>query len=180
MLMFSGTEILSTIQVICPRHRDRNKTTINTTWCFLCNQGGHLICCETCPTSVHPECMPVNLTEDDKFICEDCESGRLPLYDEIVWVKLGSFRWWPALILFPNEVPPNVMNARHTSGEFVVKFFGTYDHYWVNRGRSFLFQDGDAGQTSNIKKKVDEAFNRAVEEAVVAHKAKKGMRSDVN
>lgn len=118
--------------------------------------------------------MPVNLTDDDKFICEDCESGRLPLYDEIVWVKLGTFRWWPALILFPNEVPPIVMNARHNSGEFVVRFFGTYDHYWVSRSRSFLFQDGDAGQSTNSKKKVDEAFNRAVEEAVVAHKAKKG------
>nr|XP_023029170.1 uncharacterized protein LOC111517303 [Leptinotarsa decemlineata]XP_023029171.1 uncharacterized protein LOC111517303 [Leptinotarsa decemlineata]XP_023029172.1 uncharacterized protein LOC111517303 [Leptinotarsa decemlineata] len=176
----AGSDILSTTQIVCPKHRgDKNKGyTINTTWCFLCSEGGNLICCETCPTSVHPECLPVNLTDDDKFICEDCESGRLPLYDEIVWVKLGKFRWWPGLVLFPNEIPPNVMNIKHSRGEFVVKFFGTYDHYWVNRGRSFLFQEGDAGDTAavTVKKKVEEAFNRAVEEAVIVHKLKKEFK----
>ncbi|KAG5889204.1 hypothetical protein JTB14_033282 [Gonioctena quinquepunctata] len=174
----AGSDILSSTQIICPRHRDKSKNyTINTTWCFLCSEGGNLICCETCPTSVHPECLPVNLTDDDKFICEDCESGRLPLYDEIVWVKLGKFRWWPGLILFPNEIPPNVMNIKHSRGEFVVKFFGTYDHYWVNRGRSFLFQEGDTGDSKvTTKKKVEEAFNRAVEEAVIVHKLKKEFK----
>ncbi|XP_018579140.1 uncharacterized protein LOC108917152 isoform X2 [Anoplophora glabripennis] len=173
----AGTAILSSSQIICPRHREKSKSyTINTTWCFLCSEGGNLICCETCPTSVHPECLPVNLTDDDKFICEDCESGRLPLYDEIVWVKLGKFRWWPALILFPNEVPDNIRNMKHSIGEFVVKFLGTYDYYWVTRGRSFLFQEGDAGQCNSVRKKVDAAFNRAVEEAVVAHKLKKEFK----
>ncbi|KAJ8920113.1 hypothetical protein NQ315_011769 [Exocentrus adspersus] len=173
----AGTAILSSSQILCPRHRD-DKHTINTTWCFICSEGGHLICCETCPTSVHPECLPVNLTDDDKFICEDCESGRLPLYDEIVWVKLGWFRWWPAVILFPNEVPPNIRNRKHGTGEFVVKFFGTYDYNWVTRGRSFLFQEGDTSQCNTVKKKnkVDVAFNTAVEEAVVAHKLKKEFK----
>ncbi|KAJ8980552.1 hypothetical protein NQ317_001059 [Molorchus minor] len=173
----AGTIILSSTQIVCPRHRDKNKSiTINTTWCFLCSEGGNLICCETCPTSVHPECLPVNLTDDDKFICEDCESGRLPLYDEIVWVKLGKFRWWPALILFPNEIPANVMNIKHGSGEFVVKFFGTYDYYWMNRGKTFLFQEGDTGHCNSVRKKVDAAFNKAIEEAVIAHKLKKEFK----
>ncbi|CAH1155865.1 unnamed protein product [Phaedon cochleariae] len=178
----AGTEILSSTQIICPRHRDKSKMyTINTTWCFLCSEGGALICCETCPTSVHPECMPqVNLTEDEKFICEECESGRLPLYDEIIWVKLGKYRWWPGLILFPNEIPVRVVNMKHNVGEFVVKFFGTYDHYWVNRGRSFLFQEGDTGDSGSrvsIKKKVEQAaFKKAVDEAVVVHKLKKEFK----
>ncbi|XP_056637531.1 uncharacterized protein LOC130445723 [Diorhabda sublineata] len=175
----AGTEIITSTQIICPRHRNKyaKPYTINTTWCLLCNQGGKLICCETCPTSVHPECMTVNLTDDDKFICEDCESGRLPLYDEVVWVKLGYFKWWPALIIFPNEVPPNVLNAKHGLGEFVVKFFGTYNYYWINRGRAFLFQEGDNADTGpGNKKKVEAAFRRAVEEAVVAHKMKKQFK----
>ncbi|CAH1969553.1 unnamed protein product [Acanthoscelides obtectus] len=174
----AGTKILSTSQIICPSHRKRaNSLCINTTWCFLCSEGGNLICCETCPTSVHPECLPVNLTDDGKFICEDCESGRLPLYDEIVWVKLGHFRWWPAVILFPNEVPSNVNMVKHYTGDFVVRFFGTYNYYWVNRGRSFLFQDGDTGDGNNKIKKLDKEFKKAVEEATLAHKLKQEFKN---
>ncbi|VEN39926.1 unnamed protein product [Callosobruchus maculatus] len=174
----AGTKILSTSQIVCPGHRKKsNSLCINTTWCFLCSEGGNLICCETCPTSVHPECLPVSLTEDGKFICEDCESGRLPLYDEIVWVKLGHFRWWPAVILFPNEVPPNVQMVKHSIGDFVVRFFGTYNYYWVNRGRSFLFQDGDTGDGNNKVKKLDKEFKKAVEEATLAHKLKQAFKN---
>lgn len=36
----AGSEILSTTQIICPRHRKNNAPTINTTWCFLCSEGG--------------------------------------------------------------------------------------------------------------------------------------------
>ncbi|RZC37702.1 PWWP and/or PHD domain containing protein [Asbolus verrucosus] len=177
----AGTHILSSSQIICPRHYSRQKSakkrnfqqTINTNWCFICSKGGNLICCETCPTSVHVECMPGDPNEDDTFFCEDCQSGRLPLYDEIVWVKLGTFRWWPALILFPNEVPDNVRNIAHNKGEFVVKFFGTYDHYWVGRGRTFLFQEGDKGHSNPIRKRVDSAFVKAIEEAAAAHQLKK-------
>ncbi|CAG9828925.1 unnamed protein product [Diabrotica balteata] len=174
----AGTAIVSTTQIVCPRHRYRTKPyTINTTWCLLCNEGGNLICCETCPTSVHPECMTVNLTDDDRFICEDCESGRLPLYDEVVWVKLGNYKWWPSLIIFPNEIPPKVQSTKHHPGEFVVKFFGTYDYYWMNRGRAFLFQEGDTIDNGiNTKKKFQAAFTRAVEEAVVAHQMKKQFK----
>ena len=94
----AGSHILSTSQIVCPRHfsksshKKRMQQTINTNWCFICSKGGDLICCETCPTSVHVECLPGDLNEDDTFFCEDCQSGRLPLYDEIVWVKLGTFR----------------------------------------------------------------------------------------
>ncbi|XP_028134400.2 uncharacterized protein LOC114329479 isoform X1 [Diabrotica virgifera virgifera] len=174
----AGTAIISTTQIVCPRHRYRTKPyTINTTWCLLCNEGGNLICCETCPTSIHPECMTVNLTDDDRFICEDCESGRLPLYDEVVWVKLGNYKWWPSLIIFPNEIPPKVQSTKHHPGEFVVKFFGTYDYYWMNRGRAFLFQEGDTIDNGiNTKKKFQAAFMRAVEEAVVAHQMKKQFK----
>ncbi|XP_018319115.1 uncharacterized protein LOC108732676 isoform X2 [Agrilus planipennis] len=186
MCVPAGTIILSSSQILCPRHRKRirnsgklpnNVQTINTTWCFICSEGGNLICCETCPTSVHPDCLKVNLMDDDTFICEDCESGRFPLYDEIVWAKLGSFRWWPAIILFPNEVPDNVNNLPHREGEFVVRFFGSHDHYWVNRGRVFLFQEEDQGGRSHQKRKIDQLFNKAIDEAVAAYRLKKEFKS---
>lgn len=103
-------------------------------------------------------------------------TGRFPLYDEIVWVKLGAYRWWPALILFPNEVPDIISNIPHNPGEFVVKFFGTHDHYWVGRGRVFLFQEGDQDQNPS-KNKMDTIFKKAVEEAIAAHQLKKGRLS---
>ncbi|CAG9854075.1 unnamed protein product [Phyllotreta striolata] len=178
MCVPAGTEIISSTQIVCPRHINKSNT-INTTWCLICSEGGNLICCENCPTSVHPECLMVNLADDEKFICEDCECGRLPLYDEIVWVKMGHYKWWPGLILYPNEIPHNVMNIKHSAGAFVVKFFGTYDYFWVNRGRSFLFQDGDTidMRMTTKSKKVKTMYIRAVEEAVIAHKLKKQFKS---
>lgn len=61
----AGSHILSSSQIVCPRHRTgktkKNQQTINANWCFICSEGGHLICCETCPTSVHKECLPGNV-----------------------------------------------------------------------------------------------------------------------
>lgn len=70
---------------------------------------------------------------DGAFFCEDCETGRLPLYGEIVWVKLGNYRWWPARICYPAEIPNKVDAIPHSSGTFCVMFLGTYDYYWVHR-----------------------------------------------
>lgn len=177
----AGTMILSTTQIVCPRHLipkrivKKSLPIINTTWCFICSEGGDLICCEMCPTSVHSECLKINLREDDSFICEDCETGRFPLYDEIVWVKFSTYRWWPAIILFPNEVPERIKTIKHRPGEFVVKFFGTYNHYWIGRGRVFLFQEGDSGEMSySSQKRTYAVFKKSIQEATEAHRLKKG------
>ncbi|KAH1021328.1 hypothetical protein HUJ04_010859 [Dendroctonus ponderosae] len=173
----AGSEILGGAQIICPKHKPRSVQPINTGWCFICSEGGNLVCCDTCPTSVHPECQPVNFTDDDKYVCEDCESGRFPLYDEVVWVKLGQYRWWPALILFPNEVPLNVRLLKHKRGDFVVRFFGTNDHYWVNKARSFLFQEGDSeggpSKPCKSKNKVYLSYTKAIQDAEIAYRLKK-------
>lgn len=76
------------------------------------------------------------------YICEDCETGRLPLYEELVWVKLGQYRWWPALVLHPSDIPPNIYLLPHKPGQFAVRFFGIYDHYWISGGRVFPYQEG--------------------------------------
>ncbi|KPJ03787.1 putative histone-lysine N-methyltransferase NSD2 [Papilio xuthus] len=55
-----------------------------------------------------------------------------------------AFIWWPGIILHPSEIPPNILAVKHSPGEFVVRFFGQYDHYWVNRGRVFPFQEAVA------------------------------------
>lgn len=52
------------------------------------------------------------------------------------------YRWWPAQIVFPNQVPDSVNVKKHSVGQFAVRFFGTYDYYWLNRGRVFNFHEG--------------------------------------
>ncbi|KAJ8715497.1 hypothetical protein PYW07_009979 [Mythimna separata] len=164
----AGTLILTASHIICPRHYEHRPGKVpchvNTGWCFICAQGGSLICCEYCPTSFHAECLNIKPPEGG-YMCEDCETGRLPLYGEMVWVKLGHYRWWPGIILHPTEIPENIMAVKHNPGEFVVRFFGQYDHYWVNRGRVFPFQEGDSGRISNQKSKIDAAFTTAMEHA---------------
>lgn len=170
----AGTKILSLSQIICPRHLNQTKSIINANWCFICSEGGNLVCCDTCPTSVHAECIQINIKDDDSFICEDCECGRFPLYDEIVWVKLGAYRWWPAIIIFPNEIPANLLNPSLEKGDFVVKFFGTNNYIWVGRGRVFSFEEGDSSQSVRYRTKMDKNYQKALEEATIAYKVKKG------
>ncbi|XP_063834524.1 uncharacterized protein LOC135083730 [Ostrinia nubilalis] len=164
----AGTQILTGSLIVCPRHYEHRPGKIpchvNTGWCFICALGGSLICCEYCPTSFHAECLNIDPPEGG-YMCEDCETGRLPLYGEMVWVKLGHYRWWPGIVLHPSEIPENILSVKHSQGEFVVRFFGQYDHYWVNRGRVFPFQEGDSGRISTQKSKIDAAFITAMEHA---------------
>ncbi|XP_038219408.1 protein PFC0760c-like [Zerene cesonia] len=168
----AGTQILTGSHIICPRHYEHRPGKVpchvNTGWCFICALGGSLICCEYCPTSFHAECLNIKPPEGG-YMCEDCETGCLPLYGEMVWVKLGHYRWWPGLILHPSEIPENIQAVKHYAGEFVVRFFGQYDHYWVNRGRVFPFQEGDSGKISSKNSKIDAAFAMAVEHAQRAY-----------
>ncbi|CAG9760569.1 unnamed protein product [Ceutorhynchus assimilis] len=176
----AGSEVLGGSQIICPRHREPPIEPINTYWCFICSKGGNLVCCETCPTSVHhTDCQPIIYTHDGRYICEDCESGRFPLYDEIVWVKLHQFRWWPATIIFPNEIPQNLSKKLHR-GDFVVRFFGTNKYYPMNKARAFLFAEGDAAgscrETTSSKNKVNEYYEKAIEDATTAYMLKQDFK----
>ncbi|XP_024083584.1 histone-lysine N-methyltransferase NSD2 isoform X2 [Cimex lectularius] len=162
----AGSEILSSTQIMCPKHYVHEKKSlahVNAAWCFLCASGGSLICCDLCPNSFHLECLKIS-PPDGSFICEDCETGRYPLYGEIVWVKLGVYRWWPAKILFPQEIPDNIRMLKHKLGEFAVEFYGSHDYYWVNRGRVFLYHEGDSSE-SIVKNRTDKLFMKGVAEA---------------
>nr|CAD7406841.1 unnamed protein product [Timema cristinae] len=140
----AGSEILNTTQLVCPKHYKPKRKGIhhvNVSWCSICTEGGSLMCCDICPNSFHAHCLVMPVPEGG-YTCEDCQTGRFPLYGEVVWVKLGAYRWWPAQIMFPHEIPENIRNLPHVRGEFAVKFFGSHDHYWVNRGRVFIYQVG--------------------------------------
>ncbi|XP_011646679.1 histone-lysine N-methyltransferase NSD2-like, partial [Pogonomyrmex barbatus] len=174
----AGSLILTASQIVCPKHYKAPHPPLNAAWCFLCTRGGSLICCDTCPTSFHLECLGIN-APDGGFICEDCETGRLPLYGEVVWVKLGHYRWWPSRICYPQEIPENVDSKPHEPGKFCIMFLGSNDYYWVHRGRAFLYQDGDANIKVPMGKKslMDDTYRIALEEANKIHQQLKATRS---
>ncbi|XP_076238839.1 nuclear receptor binding SET domain protein [Calliopsis andreniformis] len=174
----AGSVILTGSQIVCPKHYQPPHPPVNAAWCFLCTRGGSLICCDTCPTSFHLECLGIN-APDGGFICEDCETGRLPLYGEVVWVKLGNYRWWPSRICYPHEIPENIEAIPHSPGKFCVMFLGSNNYYWIHRGRAFLYQDGDANIKPPIGKKNnrDDTYRKALEEANDIHQRLKVERA---
>uniref|UniRef100_A0AAV2MNZ2 Histone-lysine N-methyltransferase NSD3 n=1 Tax=Knipowitschia caucasica TaxID=637954 RepID=A0AAV2MNZ2_KNICA len=137
-------------------------------------KGGKLLCCDSCPASFHPECLEMELP-DGPWSCSNCKAGKKPHYKQIVWVKLGNYRWWPAEICNPRLVPSNIQSLRHDIGDFPVFFFGSHDYYWINQGRVFPYVDNDknfvAGQVN-----VNKTFKKALEEAARRFQELKAQR----
>lgn len=160
----AGSILLTATQLICPRHRVESRKPVNANWCFICSTGGQLVCCETCPTSFHAECLKVDVSESC-YICEECETGRFPLYGEIVWAKIGSCRWWPAVIVPPTEIPDTVMAVKREPHNFAIRFFGSRDYSWISRGFVFLYQEGDSEYTEIGESRPDRVYQKALLEA---------------
>ncbi|KAH8306400.1 hypothetical protein KR018_010414 [Drosophila ironensis] len=162
----AGTQMLTATHIICPRHNiAKSDAHVNVLWCYICVKGGELVCCETCPIAVHAHCRNIPIKTNESYICEECESGRLPLYGEIVWAKFNNFRWWPAIILPPTEIPSNILKKSHGDSDFVVRFFGTHDHGWISRRRVYLYIEGDTGDGNKNKSQLSRNYTTGVEEA---------------
>ncbi|XP_067326727.1 histone-lysine N-methyltransferase NSD3 isoform X1 [Anolis sagrei] len=139
-----------------------------------CEKGGKLLCCESCPASFHPECLHIEMP-NGSWNCNDCKAGKKLRYKQIVWVKLGNYRWWPAEICNPRSVPLNIQGLKHDIGDFPVFFFGSHDYYWVHQGRVFPYVEGDKsfaeGQTN-----INKTFKKALEEAAKRFQELKAQR----
>ncbi|XP_072515394.1 histone-lysine N-methyltransferase NSD3 isoform X3 [Salminus brasiliensis] len=129
-------------------------------------KGGRLLCCEACPASFHPSCLNIEMPEG-VWLCSECRAGKKPHYKQIVWVKLGNYRWWPAEICNPRLVPSNIQSLKHDIGDFPVFFFGSHDYYWIHQGRVFPyvesdknFAEGQVGINKTFKKALEEAARR--------------------
>ncbi|XP_065084451.1 nuclear receptor binding SET domain protein isoform X2 [Ochlerotatus camptorhynchus] len=163
----AGSQILSWAAMICPKH-NLEQSSLNVNWCFLCCKGGSLICCETCPTAFHLDCLKFTPPEG-KYICEECESGRMPLYNEIVWAKYSHFRFWPAMTVPPPMVPENLKQLPHEKWDICVRFFGTHDHVWINRRRIYLYQEGDSDISEKKRGNMAKRYNSALQDAKLVH-----------
>uniref|UniRef100_A0A8D2ZYR2 Histone-lysine N-methyltransferase NSD3 n=1 Tax=Scophthalmus maximus TaxID=52904 RepID=A0A8D2ZYR2_SCOMX len=175
----AGSVILTHHIMICSSHGSAKRnglltSPINVGWCFLCARGGKLLCCDSCPASFHPECLEIEMPEG-AWSCSDCRAGKKPHYKQIVWVKLGNYRWWPAEICNPRLVPSNIQSLRHDVGDFPVFFFGSHDYYWINQGRVFPYVENDKNfVTGQIN--INKTFKKALEEAARRFQELKAQR----
>ncbi|KAL0969514.1 hypothetical protein UPYG_G00228270 [Umbra pygmaea] len=164
----AGSEMVTSSSIICTRHFSAKKGYshhghVNVSWCFVCSKGGQLLCCESCPAAFHPDCLNIDMP-DGSWFCNDCRAGKKPKYRDIIWVKLGNYRWWPAEIQHPRNIPTNIQHLRHEIGEFPVFFFGSKDYFWMHQGRVFPYMEGDRG--SNFQKTgIGKVFKNALLEA---------------
>ncbi|XP_076040587.1 histone-lysine N-methyltransferase NSD2-like isoform X2 [Oratosquilla oratoria] len=175
----AGSDEISLGHHICTKHLKFPKNSVNhvnVNWCFCCSKGGSLLLCDQCPAAFHADCMKITAPEDG-YVCEDCENGKFPIYGDVVWVKLGTYRWWPGQVLHPRYIPDNIENLPHQQGMFCVHFFGSNDYYWVTRGRTFLYQEGDKGSSSASSKALEKQFRLALAEAAEMYRAQKDHRA---
>ena len=52
---------------------------------------------------------------------------------------MAGYRWWPSEVTHPTEIPEKLEKMSHSVGEFVVRFLGTDEYYWVNKRRCFHY-----------------------------------------
>ncbi|XP_048853636.1 histone-lysine N-methyltransferase, H3 lysine-36 specific isoform X1 [Brienomyrus brachyistius] len=167
--MAAGSIILANNSFLCPNHFTprkgcRNHEHVNVSWCFVCSEGGSLLCCESCPAAFHRECLNIDMPEGSWF-CNDCRAGKKPHYKEIVWVKVGRYRWWPAEVSHPKNIPANIQRMKHDVGEFPVHFFGSNDYLWTYQARVFPYMEGDTNSKDKMGKGVDSIYKKALQEA---------------
>ncbi|XP_047462350.1 histone-lysine N-methyltransferase, H3 lysine-36 specific isoform X4 [Mugil cephalus] len=171
LCMAAGTVVLSNNSIVCPNHFTprrgvKNHEHVNVSWCFVCTEGGSLLCCESCPAAFHRECLNIEMPKGSWY-CNDCKAGKKPRYKDILWVKVGRYRWWPAEVSHPKTIPENIQRMRHDVGEFPVHFFGSNDYLWTYQARVFPYMDVDANSKEKMGKGVDATYRKALEEAAV-------------
>ncbi|KAF6372195.1 nuclear receptor binding SET domain protein 2 [Rhinolophus ferrumequinum] len=165
----AGCSVLASHSIICPGHftarkGKRHHAHVNVSWCFVCSKGGSLLCCESCPAAFHPDCLNIEMP-DGSWFCNDCRAGKKLHFQDIVWVKLGNYRWWPAEVCHPKNVPPNIQKMKHEVGEFPVFFFGSKDYYWTHQARVFPYMEGDRGSRYQGVRGIGRVFKNALQEA---------------
>uniref|UniRef100_A0A4W3HPT3 Histone-lysine N-methyltransferase, H3 lysine-36 specific n=1 Tax=Callorhinchus milii TaxID=7868 RepID=A0A4W3HPT3_CALMI len=165
----AGCVVLASNSIICTNHFTarrgcRHHGHVNVSWCFVCSEGGSLLCCESCPAAFHRECLNIEMPAG-KWYCNDCKAGKKPRYKDIIWVKLGRYRWWPAEVCHPKNVPTNIQKMKHEIGEFPVRFFGSNDYFWTYQARVFSYMEGDKGSKDKTCKGLNSIFKKALQEA---------------
>ena len=70
--------------------------------------------------------------------------------------------------MHPSEVPSNIEKLAHEVGEFPIQFCGSKEYAWMNRGRCFLYEEGDSEKIPGIGSSsggLDGSYSRGLSEA---------------
>lgn len=123
--------------------------------------------CRTCPHSYHASCLS---TTAPTFIsnCAKCLNGEHPVYGDIVWAKLYTYAWWPAIIVPPHCIPENIRNDKHSSHDMCVCFFGDNTFAWVDRQSVYAFEEDNFALLTENGSKFSDAILSAREWALKA------------
>ncbi|XP_038155099.1 histone-lysine N-methyltransferase, H3 lysine-36 specific [Cyprinodon tularosa] len=178
--MAAGSLVLANNSFLCPNHFTprkgcKNHEHINVSWCFVCSEGGSLLCCESCPAAFHRECLNIEMPQGSWF-CNDCKAGKKPRIKDILWVKWGRYRWWPAEVCLTKDVPNKILRMKHDVGEFPVQFFGSNDFVWTYQARVFPYMEGDTHNIEKMGKGADAVYKKALAEAAERFKELKKER----
>ncbi|CAB3374360.1 Hypothetical predicted protein [Cloeon dipterum] len=172
----AGAVRINSHQILCPRHVDiQNKP--RTYLCQICVkpftnaqfEANKVRSCQTCPCLYHLDCLDEEdeqLMAADQFVCIYCRDGFFPRAGDVVWAKCGSSRWWPAKVLSRSAYPENMLTVKHTPDMFIVRFYGTNDHYWVSNKSTFLLQNEDDVASTGSSSSKDQKFQKGLEEAI--------------
>uniref|UniRef100_A0A4W5N949 Nuclear receptor binding SET domain protein 1b n=1 Tax=Hucho hucho TaxID=62062 RepID=A0A4W5N949_9TELE len=113
---------------------------------------------------------------EGSWFCNDCKSGKKPHFKDILWVKVGRFRWWPAEVCLPKNIPEKIIRMKHEVGEFPVQFFGSKDYAWTYQARVFPYMEGDAKNKDKMGKALNETAERFI--ALQAEKEMRQLQED--
>ena len=66
--------------------KNKRQGHFNVSWCFSCNFGGNLVCCELCPAARHLNCIIEDegkAPDDEGYICSDCRARKQLHYNDM-------------------------------------------------------------------------------------------------
>lgn len=164
----AGTVEIAGYNIVCNSHLLSPKSSkcglvhINASWCFVCSKdSGSLTLCSSCPAAFHASCAKIN-PNTDMWKCKDCVIGKRPLYGEVVWAKVGNYRWWPGEVC---RMRNSLVESANKAGYFAVHLFGMGLQFWLQQGRVFPFRNNDRLSHESVYRTMSEQFERAVSEA---------------
>ncbi|XP_059161683.1 histone-lysine N-methyltransferase NSD2-like [Physella acuta] len=197
----AGSHILDNNLLICPGHLKAVKTNsqharVNMKQCVECGKGENLKLCHSCPAAYHPTCggaefkgqaidteklsETLGTQQKEIWLCPHCVQGRKLLYGDIVWIKLGFYRWWPGEICHPLTVPKKVAKKSHRIGEFPVRFFGENVYCWSHQGRVYPFEGASYLRGTSTNGNLDKDYNLGLREAIAASSFVARLRQEQN
>jgi hypothetical protein len=121
----------------------------NHDYCEQCGRGGELICCDGCPASYHPKCLPVPRTLadlPDHWFCHVCSASRGVASDHKAPAADSTKKINPGPAVSPVQ-RNDVKRERHLDDDTVAKRAKVERDAAVSRSDKVRIHDGDSSHS---------------------------------